>query len=71
MHSDFITLGVWPEDHYMTLQIFTLGSMPALLRFPHRGPSYIAKVSLQRPLLHHAFYRYSHTLHRITGQDSP
>jgi hypothetical protein len=40
---------------------------PALLRFPHRGPSCIAKVSPHRPLLHHAVYRYSRTL-RCTNE---
>jgi hypothetical protein len=50
-------LGVWPGDHYMPLQRFTLGSMTCL-----------AKISPQRPLLHHAVYRYSHTLRRTTEQ---
>jgi hypothetical protein len=76
MHSDFITfrrlenlhvampskeqthfLGVWPGDHYILLQRVTLGSMTCL-----------AKVSPQRPLLHHVIYRYRHTLHRTTEQ---
>jgi hypothetical protein len=50
---------VRPGDHYMPLQRFTLGSMTCL-----------AKVSPQRPLLHHAVYRYSPTLHRTTKQDT-
>jgi hypothetical protein len=41
----------------MTLQRFTLGSMSCL-----------AKVSPQRPLLHHVVHWYSHTLHRTTEQ---
>jgi hypothetical protein len=75
-HSDFITfwilenlhvgiptkaqthfLGVWPGDHYLPLQKFTLDSMTRL-----------ANVSTQRCLLHHAVYRYSHTLHCTTEQ---
>jgi hypothetical protein len=55
-HTSF---GVRPEDHYMSLQRFTLGSM-----------TYLAKVSPQRPLLHHVVYRYSHTLLRTTEQDT-
>jgi hypothetical protein len=43
----------------MSLQRFTLGSMTCL-----------AKVSPQRPHLHHAFYRYSHTLRRTTEHDT-
>jgi hypothetical protein len=39
-----------------------------LLRFPHGGPSCIAKVFQHKPLLRHAVYRYSHTLHRTTEQ---
>jgi hypothetical protein len=75
MRSDFITLrrlenlhdamlakhnhtsfGVGPGDHYMPLQ-----------RYP---TSNIAKVSPHRPLLHHAVYRYSHTLRSTTEQDT-
>jgi hypothetical protein len=41
----------------MPLQRFTLGSMTCF-----------AKVSPQRPLLHHVVYRYSHILHRTTEQ---
>jgi hypothetical protein len=78
MHSDFITFwqiqnlhvampakhnhtsfGVRLGDHYMPLQRFTLGSMTCL-----------DKVSPQRPLLHHAVYRYSHTLLCTTEQDT-
>jgi hypothetical protein len=55
-HTSF---GVRSSDHYMPLQRFTLGCMTCL-----------AKVSPQRPLLHHAVYRYSHTLHRTTEQDT-
>jgi hypothetical protein len=51
--------GVRLEDHYMPLQRFTLSSMTCL-----------TKVSPQRPLLHHAVYRYSHTLRRTTEQDT-
>jgi hypothetical protein len=54
----------------MPLQRFTLGSMTALLRFPHRAPSCIAKVFPQRPLLPHAVHRYSHTHLRTTEQDT-
>jgi hypothetical protein len=43
----------------MPLQRFTLGSMTCL-----------TKVSPQRPLLHHVFYRYSHTLRRTIEQDT-
>jgi hypothetical protein len=53
------SLGVSPGDHCMPLQRFTLGIM-----------TYLAKVSPQRPLLHHAVYRYSHTLLRTTEQDT-
>jgi hypothetical protein len=53
------SFGVRPGDHYMPLQRFTLYSMICL-----------AKVSPQRPLLHHAVYRYSHTLLRTTEQDT-
>jgi hypothetical protein len=38
-HTSF---GVRPRDHYMPLQMFTLGSM-----------IFLAKVSPQRPLLHY------------------
>jgi hypothetical protein len=55
-HTSF---GVGLGDHYMPLQRFTLGSMTN---------SCIAKVSQHRPLLHHAIYRYSHTLRRTTEQ---
>jgi hypothetical protein len=55
-HTSF---GVRPGDHYMPLQRFTLGSMTCL-----------AKVSPQRPLLHHAVYRYSHNLCCTTEQDT-
>jgi hypothetical protein len=50
-------LGVWPGDHYMPLQRFTLCSMTCL-----------AKFSPQWPLLHHVVHGYSHTLHRTTEQ---
>jgi hypothetical protein len=50
-------LGVWPGDHYMPLQSFTLCSMTC-----HD------KVSPQRHLLHHVVYRYSHTLLCTTEQ---
>jgi hypothetical protein len=53
------SLGVRPGDYYMSLQRFTLGSM-----------TYLAKVSPQRPLLHHAVYGYSHTLLHTTKQDT-
>jgi hypothetical protein len=45
----------------MPFQMFTLGSM-----------AYLANVSPQRPLLHHAVYRYSHshTLLHTTEQDT-
>jgi hypothetical protein len=62
--------GVRPGDHYMPLQRFTLGSMTCLAKISHRGHSCIAKVSPQRPLLHHAVYRYSHTLLCTTEQDT-
>jgi hypothetical protein len=55
-HTSF---GVRPGDHYMPLQRITLGSMTCL-----------AKVSPQRPLLHHAVHRYSHTQLRTTEQDT-
>jgi hypothetical protein len=55
-HTSF---GVRTGEHCMPLQKFTLGSMTC-----H------AKVSPQRPLLHHAVYRYIHTLHRTTEQDT-
>jgi hypothetical protein len=47
----YISFGVQPRDHYMPLQMFTLGNMShfakvspteaplAMLRFPHRDPS--------------------------------
>jgi hypothetical protein len=54
-HS-YTSFGVWPRDHYMLLQKFTMGHMPslaklvrstiALLRFP-------GVVTVPRPLLHH------------------
>jgi hypothetical protein len=55
-HTSF---GVRSGDHYKSLQRFILGSMTCL-----------AKVSRQRPLLHHAVYRYSHTLRPTTKQDT-
>jgi hypothetical protein len=55
-HTSF---GVRPGDHYMPLERFTLGSM-----------TYLAKLSPQRPLLHHMVYRYSHTLRHTTEQDT-
>jgi hypothetical protein len=51
--------GVRPGDDYVPLQRFTLGSMTCL-----------AKVSPQRPLLHHVVYMCSHTLLRTTEQDT-
>jgi hypothetical protein len=54
-HS-YTSLGVWPRDHYISLQRFTMGRMPslgkvvpgtiALLRFPE-------VVTVPWPLLHH------------------
>jgi hypothetical protein len=54
-HS-YTSFGVWPRDHYMSLQRFTMGRMPGLakvvrgtivmLRFPR-------VVAVPRPLLHH------------------
>jgi hypothetical protein len=61
-------LSLWLGDDYMPLQRFTLGSMTCLAKVSQEGPSCIAKVSPQRPLLHHAIYRYSHTLRRTTEQ---
>jgi hypothetical protein len=52
-------LGVWSRDYYMPFQRFTLGSMTCL-----------AKVSPQRPLLHHAVHRYSHTRLYTIEQDT-
>jgi hypothetical protein len=53
--QDYTAFGVWPRDHYMPLQRFTIGGMPsfakvvhstiALLRFP-------GVVTIPRPLLH-------------------
>jgi hypothetical protein len=36
-HS-YTSFGVWPRDHYMLLQRFTIGVCHALLRFPDKRP---------------------------------
>jgi hypothetical protein len=47
----YTSFSVWPRDHYMPLQRFTIGVCHALLQFPHKGPACIAKISQQRPPL--------------------
>jgi hypothetical protein len=42
--------------------------MTYLAKVSPRGPSCLAKISPQRFLLHHAIYRYSHTLRSTTKQ---
>jgi hypothetical protein len=42
----YTSFGVWPRDHYMSLQRSTTGVCHALLRFPKQTvPTYNAKVS--------------------------
>jgi hypothetical protein len=62
----YTSFGVWPRDHYMSLQRPTTEVCHALLRFPaHSGPACNAEVShTQRPLLHHvvqAVHKEGHT----------
>jgi hypothetical protein len=55
-YHSYTSFGVWPRDHYMPLQRFTMGRMPslakvvrstiAMLRFPR-------VVTVPQPLLHH------------------
>jgi hypothetical protein len=55
-YHSYTSFGVWPRDHYIPLQRFTMGRMPsfakvirstiALLRFPRVD-------AVPRPLLHH------------------
>jgi hypothetical protein len=54
-HS-YTSFGVWPRDHYMPLQRFTMGRMPSLAKVV---PTTIALLRFPRvvaepwPLLHH------------------
>jgi hypothetical protein len=75
MNSDFITdqatreppfchsytfFGVWPKDHYMTLQRFTMGCMPGLPKLVHSTVAMLrfpGVVAVPRPLLHHVGLR--------------
>jgi hypothetical protein len=53
-HS-YTFFGVWPRDHYMPLQRFTIGCMPSLAKVVHsiialiRFPGVVAE---PRPLFH-------------------
>jgi hypothetical protein len=87
MSSDFITsyaprkppftilytsVGVWPRDHYMSLQRSTIGVCHALVQFPLTlGPTCSAKVSPDLgPLLHLVHYIMFCVFPHTTEQDS-
>jgi hypothetical protein len=53
-HS-YTSFDVWPRDHYMSLQRFTMGRRPGLAKIVHSTIAllrFLSVVAVSRPLLH-------------------
>jgi hypothetical protein len=55
-YHSYTSFGVWPRDHYMSLQRFTMGRMPDLAKVVRSTIvmlRFSGVVTVPRPLLHH------------------